>query len=110
MSAKVVMYSTAVCPYCVRAEQLLRQRGVEAVSAGESIEVGGLDAEPLGVVLAERAQRVFEAHLAAMVGEPAQQTLAQRVGHIQAAGEEPGSGGGRFHSCRVFARKILNFL
>ena len=31
MSAKVVMYSTAVCPYCVRAEQLLRQRGVEAI-------------------------------------------------------------------------------
>ena len=31
MSARVVMYSTAVCPYCVRAEQLLRQRGVEAI-------------------------------------------------------------------------------
>ena len=28
MSAKVTMYCTAVCPYCVRAEQLLRQRGV----------------------------------------------------------------------------------
>lgn len=26
--AKVVMYSTAVCPYCVRAEQLLTQKGV----------------------------------------------------------------------------------
>ena len=25
---KVLMYSTAVCPYCVRAEQLLRNRGV----------------------------------------------------------------------------------
>lgn len=24
----VLMYSTAVCPYCVRAEQLLRARGV----------------------------------------------------------------------------------
>lgn len=24
----VMMYSTAVCPYCVRAEQLLRARGV----------------------------------------------------------------------------------
>lgn len=24
----VVMYSTAVCPYCIRAEQLLKQRGV----------------------------------------------------------------------------------
>ena len=28
MSAKVTMYCTAVCPYCVRAESLLRQRGV----------------------------------------------------------------------------------
>lgn len=26
--AKVLMYSTAVCPYCVRAEQLLVQKGV----------------------------------------------------------------------------------
>ena len=25
---RVVMYSTAVCPYCVRAENLLRSRGV----------------------------------------------------------------------------------
>jgi len=31
MSAKVVMYSTAVCPYCQRAEQLLRARGVEDI-------------------------------------------------------------------------------
>jgi len=28
MSAKVLMYSTAVCPYCVRAEQLLARKGV----------------------------------------------------------------------------------
>jgi glutaredoxin 3 len=28
MSTKVTMYCTAVCPYCVRAESLLRQRGV----------------------------------------------------------------------------------
>ena len=28
MAAKVLMYSTAVCPYCVRAEQLLRAKGV----------------------------------------------------------------------------------
>jgi len=26
MSAKVTMYSTAVCPYCVRAEALLRHK------------------------------------------------------------------------------------
>jgi len=27
----VVMYTTASCPYCVRAEQLLRARGVAAI-------------------------------------------------------------------------------
>lgn len=27
----VVMYSTAVCPYCQRAEMLLRQRGVAEI-------------------------------------------------------------------------------
>jgi glutaredoxin 3 len=26
--AKIVMYATEVCPYCVRAEQLLRRKGV----------------------------------------------------------------------------------
>ena len=26
--AKVLMYATAVCPYCVRAEQLLNRKGV----------------------------------------------------------------------------------
>ncbi len=31
MSAKIVMYSTKVCPYCVRAEQLLKQRGVTSI-------------------------------------------------------------------------------
>lgn len=31
MSATVLMYTTAVCPYCVRAEQLLRARGVEQI-------------------------------------------------------------------------------
>uniref|UniRef100_UPI00334063A7 glutaredoxin 3 n=1 Tax=Castellaniella defragrans TaxID=75697 RepID=UPI00334063A7 len=28
---KVTMYCTAVCPYCIRAEALLRQRGVEDI-------------------------------------------------------------------------------
>ncbi len=28
MTAKVLMYSTAVCPYCVRAESFLRAKGV----------------------------------------------------------------------------------
>jgi glutaredoxin 3 len=31
MSAKVTMYCTAVCPYCIRAESLLRQRGVSDI-------------------------------------------------------------------------------
>jgi len=31
MTAHVVMYSTAVCPYCTRAEQLLKSRGVENI-------------------------------------------------------------------------------
>ena len=29
--AKVLMYSTAVCPYCVRAEQLLKRKGVHEI-------------------------------------------------------------------------------
>lgn len=29
--AKVVMYSTTVCPYCQMAERLLRSRGVDAI-------------------------------------------------------------------------------
>ncbi|CAG9170271.1 glutaredoxin 3 [Cupriavidus pampae] len=29
--ARVVMYSTVVCPYCQMAERLLRQRGVETI-------------------------------------------------------------------------------
>ena len=31
MTANVLMYSTGVCPYCVRAEQLLKARGVTAI-------------------------------------------------------------------------------
>lgn len=37
---RVLMYSTAVCPYCVRAEQLLRARGVA------EIEKVRIDLEP----------------------------------------------------------------
>lgn len=29
--AKVIMYSTTVCPFCTRAEMLLKQRGVEEI-------------------------------------------------------------------------------
>ena len=40
MSAKVLMYSTAVCPYCIRAEQLLARKGVS------DIEKVRVDLEP----------------------------------------------------------------
>jgi len=40
MAAQIQMYTTAVCPYCVRAEQLLRQRGVT------DIEKIRIDLEP----------------------------------------------------------------
>lgn len=29
--AKVTMYTTAVCPYCVRAKQILKAKGVAAI-------------------------------------------------------------------------------
>lgn len=38
--AKVLMYATAVCPYCIRAEQLLKRKGVADI---EKIRV---DLEP----------------------------------------------------------------
>jgi glutaredoxin 3 len=47
MSAPVVMYATAVCPYCVAAERLLRSKGVASI---DKIRV---DAEP-----ARRAEMV----------------------------------------------------
>ena len=31
MSAPVLMYTTAVCPFCIRAKQLLSARGVTAI-------------------------------------------------------------------------------
>lgn len=31
MSAKVLMYCTAVCPYCIRAERLLASKGVAGI-------------------------------------------------------------------------------
>jgi glutaredoxin 3 len=39
--SKVLMYATAVCPYCVRAEQLLRAKGVT------DIEKVRIDSDPL---------------------------------------------------------------
>lgn len=31
MSATITMYATGVCPYCIRAEQLLKSKGVTAI-------------------------------------------------------------------------------
>lgn len=45
--AKVKMYSTAVCPYCVRAEQLLKSRGVQEI---EKIRVDLNHAERIAMV------------------------------------------------------------
>jgi len=32
MSVPITMYATAVCPYCLRAERLLRERGVADIA------------------------------------------------------------------------------
>ncbi len=50
--ADVSMYCTAVCPYCVRAEQLLRHKGVQEI---EKIRV---DLQPeLRVAMMEKTGR-----------------------------------------------------
>ncbi|OGT26277.1 MAG: glutaredoxin 3 [Gallionellales bacterium RIFOXYD2_FULL_52_7] len=50
--AKIVMYTTAVCPYCVRAEQLLQRKGV---SISEKIRV---DLQPeLRIAMVEKTGR-----------------------------------------------------
>jgi len=52
MSTKVLMYCTQVCPYCVRAEQLLRSKGVVEI---EKIRV---DLEPkLRIAMVEKTGR-----------------------------------------------------
>ena len=55
MSAKPreLMYSTAVCPYCVRAEQLLRARGVDEI---EKVRVD-LDPERRTEMMEKTARR-----------------------------------------------------
>lgn len=51
-AAKVLMYCTAICPYCVRAEQLLRARGVDEI---EKVRV---DLQPeLRVAMTEKTGR-----------------------------------------------------
>ncbi len=50
---RVLMYSTAVCPYCVRAEQLLRSRGVAEI---EKVRVD-LDPQRREEMMARTARR-----------------------------------------------------
>ena len=50
--AKVLMYSTAICPYCIRAEQLLKRKGVQDI---EKIRV---DLQPeLRIAMMEKTGR-----------------------------------------------------
>lgn len=49
----VLMYSTAVCPYCVRAEQLLRARGVAEI---EKVRVD-LDSERRAEMMEKTGRR-----------------------------------------------------
>lgn len=50
--AKIVMYTTEVCPYCIRAEQLLKRRGVTEI---EKIRV---DLQPeLRIAMVEKTGR-----------------------------------------------------
>jgi glutaredoxin 3 len=51
--AHVKMFCTAVCPYCIRAEQLLTKKGVEEI---EKIRVD-LDAEQFKVMLEKSGGR-----------------------------------------------------
>ncbi len=50
--ARVVMYCTAVCPYCINAERLLQRRGVSSI---EKIRV---DLDPAQrTIMEERSKR-----------------------------------------------------
>jgi len=50
---RVLMYSTAVCPYCIRAEQLLRARGVAEI---EKVRID-LDPERRAEMMEKTGQR-----------------------------------------------------
>ena len=52
-STRVLIYSTAVCPYCIRAEQLLRARGVTEI---EKVRID-LDPDQLAVMMEKTGRR-----------------------------------------------------
>lgn len=53
MAAHVIMYSTGVCPYCIRAEQLLKNKGVETI---EKIRVD-LNPEQRAIMMEKTGRR-----------------------------------------------------
>lgn len=53
MTARVVMYSTGVCPYCMMAERLLKTKGVEEI---EKIRVD-LDPQQRDVMMQKTGRR-----------------------------------------------------
>ncbi|SFV10294.1 glutaredoxin 3 [Pseudoduganella namucuonensis] len=53
MTAHVLLYSTAVCPYCVRAERLLESKGVTGI---EKIRVD-LDPEQRVIMMQKTGRR-----------------------------------------------------
>lgn len=53
MTAQVVMYSTAVCPYCVMAEKLLKAKGIDHI---EKIRVD-LDPEQRAEMMQKTGRR-----------------------------------------------------
>jgi glutaredoxin 3 len=53
MSAHVTMYSTGVCPYCIRAEQLLNSKGVTVI---EKIRVD-LDPQQRAIMMEKTGRR-----------------------------------------------------
>ena len=53
LGPRVLMYSTAVCPFCIRAEQLLRARGVVEI---EKVRID-LDPECRRVMITRTAKR-----------------------------------------------------
>ena len=50
---KVIMYTTEVCPYCIRAEQLLKKRGVTEI---EKIRID-LDPAQRDIMMAKTGRR-----------------------------------------------------
>ncbi len=53
MTARVVMYSTGVCPYCTMAERLLKNKGVEEI---EKIRID-LDPQQRDIMMEKTGRR-----------------------------------------------------